>query len=206
MERIIKLARGIPALDSLISFGSRMGLWSLAGSVLTVAWALAMTVWAWVWSELPPWGVALVGIFSLTIIAALVNLSLAAWLKFRQVGQIQKIDRTKLSLDAENIAREIWTLLGENHSNIKKAWWKDTEHFAQGQMEQDRYQDAIGNLISKFSERHYLKAVTVIRMAAKLGVHSERRWGRMSFSVSSEHDIQEIANLLAQISVDLKYE
>lgn len=96
MERIAKLTKSIPALDGLISFGARIGLWGLIWNIVAVVWAIVVTVWAGIWSHVPGWGLAMIFTNVLAAAGWMAAKGMAAYRDFNEARVLSEFDASDL--------------------------------------------------------------------------------------------------------------
>lgn len=162
--------------------------------------SLALIIWAYLYSALPPWGLAIVGIvvFGLLCWATTQFLQLLLGLKTRAA-----LDEESLAAEADRLSSKILALGGRHYAQIQKAWWADCENGKAGSRE--LHTDAVGRLVSEYSAEYEADVWKVITAADFIyGMDKSEMW-RVQHGVRSDHDLQEIAQLMSRIAGRARY-
>jgi hypothetical protein len=113
MGRIKKLVAQIPFWDAMLSFGARLGIGTVLWITLAMVGGFAMTVWAWLYSNVPPWGLGLIFLFAAAMIAIVLAKVMAMWRDFTAARTMNKFDVSQISQfgqDLIDLSEEIFKI------------------------------------------------------------------------------------------------
>jgi len=194
-----KLWKAIPFLDSLLSVGGQLGVNQAILLVLAFLGPIVMTIWAAIYSQLPPWALVLVFIGAFGIIAK----SSTKVLEFIDRAKNRlALDEAGLGDEADRLSSKIRALLGRHRADIQNAWWSDSQKEDFGR---ENHTIAVGRLISEFSREFEADAWNVILAADHIyGLDDGQLW-RLQHGVTNESDIHLIANMISQIATWSRY-
>lgn len=172
MGNIVKALRHIPFLDAVLSFGTRIGLWAVIWNTLGVIGSLAMTVWAYLWSNLPPWGLALAFLGALALFLFCVSKGMAAWRDFTVARAMMKFDPTQYQAfggELVTLSQEIFRFLTErqrDHADLHKANPVEDASFGDWQADRD-FEQVTGKL---FFEKFGTRVLGSVALLHRIGI------------------------------------
>lgn len=197
----------IPLLESGRAFLEQWGIWKWIVGGLTLVGGGLMTLWAWLTSNVPPWGLALIALSTAALILIILNFGYSLFLKHQSQKRLAKfveIDRDQLADEIETLSQKIAALLGEYRGPMQEAWWKDAASRDPTDIRTGMARIE-GKLIEKYSDRHAADVWRLIRRASKvIPLHRSDVW-RISHRIGSEHDLNSLFLLLANIADDIRY-
>lgn len=121
MRNIKAALEKIPVLDGVLSFLERTGVGTIIWFVIAGIWSLVVTVWAWVYSHTPPWGLAMIFTGILSISVLLVSKGMGAWRDFNIAKAMTRFDPTKhveFGMELVGLSEEIFRFLADRQREI----------------------------------------------------------------------------------------
>ncbi|MET4666849.1 hypothetical protein [Sphingomonas sp. PvP056] len=172
MGKIAKALRHIPYIDAILSFGTRIGLGAFLWNVAAVIAALLMAFWAYIWSNLPPWGLLLVFLTTVALLLFCVDKGMAALRNYTVARAMMKFDPTQYQAFGDELvalSHEIFRYLAErqrDHADIHKANPNREPGFGSWQTDRD-FEAVTGKL---FFERFGPKVLGSVALLHGIGI------------------------------------
>jgi hypothetical protein len=200
----ISIWRKIPFVESMFSISEQLGITPLLKIIGAIVGGLIAAMAAYVWSNLEPWALILIGISAVGITGWTIERVLLAYLRSKQLRGMETIDRIELAEEMEAMSHNIFALLAEHEGPMKAAWWADAENrndsFATG-----KHREAQSKLVEKYGERHLAKSWQLILKAKRVvSIGDDAMWPLRPSSLDS-YSIPDMGHLLSNIAAKLRY-
>jgi hypothetical protein len=195
--------RGIPLVDSIVSLLKESGALQFLIPATILIGSTLVTVWAWLISNVPAWGLAIIFIWTAAGLLMLACVGLGVVIRWKAARQSVPIDLQALAKEADELSAAIFALAGEFQGQLNEAWMSDAQD---GEAGAGRYRKLETQVIERYSHRYAGDAWRVLHIAAKaLNLDPRKSFWGVLHGVRYSGDINEIAVLLSRLAVDLRY-
>lgn len=207
-----QLKRLLAALDTAGSLFERHKIGQKALWVWTLLGSGAVTLWAWIESNLPYWGMAILFLVMVLILLGVAWLVVDLKIKRKSIGSRKPIDIDKLASDIDETANGVFGLLAEHREEIQEGWEKDTQAWDKARADDSEarptrthHQQAEGRLVQRFGARHHAAGMRLLEQAKHLGVITQSDLWHVSHGIRGASDIDTFAQLLVKAGVAVRH-
>lgn len=180
MDKLKALARHIPFLDAIISLGSAAGLWAILWAAVAILWAGGVTAWAWLSSETPPWGLALIFTVTAAVVMIMIAKATESWRNYVVAKAASNFDAqnyTKLGTEIISLTDEMKRFISDRQRDAMMTSQKErptdgddlaVSAYERGQWFQDQQYERMTEILAK--EKFGTRAVTYLALLKTIGV------------------------------------